>query len=257
MDGQRGEGTDSGDDHLVRRLDEVTAALERLTELLEDEEDLSVILDRLCRQVIRAIPGADMSSVTLVRDDIPVTGAVTEDQAFEVDLAQYRSGQGPCLQAAATREMQRVAVAEVWERWPAFAEAASGLGVASYLSAPLFIDREYNGSLNLYSRSPHGFRELDAALLELYTTAAEGALRNARRYLNARGQASELRTALTSRSVIDQAKGIVMAVHRIDADQAFRLLVDRSQRENVKLRDLAEQFVKDATAPAEPDGAGA
>lgn len=71
-------------------------------------------------------------------------------------------------------------MAEARERWPALAHAATELGVSSYLSAPLFIDREYHGSLNLYGTGDHGFRELDAALLKLYTAAAEAALHNAR-----------------------------------------------------------------------------
>ncbi|MBY8854388.1 ANTAR domain-containing protein, partial [Saccharothrix sp. MB29] len=70
---------------------------------------------------------------------------------------------------------------------------------------------------------------------------------NARRYVRARRQADQLQSALTSRAVIDQAKGIVMAVHQVDAEEAFNLLVDRSQRENLKLRDLAERFVDDVS----------
>lgn len=64
-----------------------------------------------------------------------------------------------------------------------------------------------------------------AALLELYTTAAEAALRSAHRFHVARATIGQLGTALDSRAVIDQAKGILMALHRISADQAFDLLV--------------------------------
>jgi ANTAR domain-containing protein len=56
-----------------------------------------------------------------------------------------------------------------------------------------------------------------AALLELYTTAAEGALGNARRYLKSRAQIEQLRTALESREVIDQAKGMLMVVYQVNA----------------------------------------
>ncbi len=239
----------AADDHvpdlLVRRLDDVTDALQRLSEVLDEEEDLAVILDRIGRQVVQAIPGADMVSVTLLTEDGPVTGAATRQAALEVDLAQYRAAEGPCLQAARTGEVVHVAAVEVPDRWPAFAEEAAGSGVADFLSAPLCVDEDTPGSLNLYSERANGFRALDAALLELYTTAAEAALLNARRYLRAREQATQLRQALTSRAVIDQAKGIVMAVHRVPAEEAFAMLVDRSQHENVKLRDLAERFIDD------------
>ncbi|XVS62196.1 ANTAR domain-containing response regulator [Actinosynnema sp. CA-299493] len=239
----------SGEEEFLQRLDEVTGALAGLSRVLEEEEDLAVIMDRVCRQVVGAVPGADLASVTVLGGGIPQSVAWTRPHTLAVDRAQYEAGEGPCLEAARSGQVQRVDVAEAAGRWPAFAEAAGGLGIGSYLSAPLFIDEEYRGSLNLYGRHTHGFRELDAALLELYTTAAEAALRNARRYLRARRQAAELEEALTSRAVIDQAKGIVMAVHRISAEEAFALLVDRSQQENRKLRDLAEHFVDETTRP--------
>jgi GAF domain-containing protein len=238
-------GPGSAVDELVRQLDEVTGALDGLSKVLDEEEDLSVILQRLCHQVISAIPGADMASVTLLRNDSPLTAATTNEQAGAVDDAQYKAGEGPCLQAAKTGQVQRVSVSEAHGRWPAFTQAAAKLGVASYLSAPLYIDTEYNGSLNLYGGQPHGFHKLEAALLELYTTAAEAALRNARRYLQSREQVGHLREALTSRAVIDQAKGVIMGARRVTADEAFTLLVEKSQRDNVKLRDLATRFVDD------------
>nr|WP_083471495.1 ANTAR domain-containing protein [Kibdelosporangium phytohabitans] len=56
---------------------------------------------------------------------------------------------------------------------------------------------------------------------------------------------AHLREALTCRAVIDQAKGIIMAAHRFPADEAFAVLVERSQCVNIKLRELATRFVAD------------
>lgn len=117
------------------------------------------------------------------------------------------------------------------------------------LAAPLFLDRNYQGTLNVYGHAPHGFGDLDAALLELYTTAAETALRADLRYRAAREHTIQLPRALTSRAVIDQAEGIIMAAQRVDADTAFAALVEQSQRLNRKLRDVAQQFVTDITQP--------
>lgn len=242
---QQPTGDDTTVEGFIRHLDEVTGALENLSQVLDEEEDLPVILRRLCEQVVRAIPGTDMASVTLLTDGRPQTAATTDDQALAVDDAQYRAEEGPCLESAKTGQVQRVTVAEVRDRWPAFAQEATRLGVASYLSAPLFMDSEYHGSLNLYGEQAHGFRELDAALSELYTAAAEAAIRNALRYQQSRAHVKQLREALTSRAVIDQAKGIIMGARQISADEAFTLLVERSQRENVKLRDVATRFVAD------------
>lgn len=237
-------------DNVVQRLDDVTSALVELSQILDQEEDLPAIMARVCHQVVGAIPDADLASVTVLHDGTPESLAWTDPLTLAVDRAQYEIDEGPCLEAARSGQVQHVPVAAAARRWPAFAEAADHLGIGSYLSAPLFIDDEYHGSLNLYGRRTHGFRALDAALLELYTTAAEAALRNTLRYLHARRHMADLREALTSRAVIDQAKGILMAVHGISADAAFAKLADRSQSENRKLRDVAAEFVAKVTCPA-------
>jgi GAF domain-containing protein len=239
---------------VLRRVDDVTSALEQLADLLGGDDELEPMLHRVCQQVTHAIPGADMASVSLLRGDVPYTAAVTDEHALSIDHAQYEAGQGPCLQAARSGEVVRVSVAEVRDRWPEFVAAADGAEVASYLSAPLFIDREYHGSLNLYGHDRHGFGQLDAKLLELYTTAVEAALRTARRYMRVRETTEQLRTAMTSRAVIDQAKGILMAVRRIPADEAFAVLAEQSQQQNVKVRVLAERFVANIIAAPAPDG---
>jgi GAF domain-containing protein len=236
---------DRADDQVIRRVDEVTTALEQLAGVLAQEEELEALLGRVCQQVVRAIPDADMASISLLRDGRAYTAATTGEHASVIDQAQYEAEQGPCIEAAKARHMVRVVVSEVAERWPEFARVAGDAAVASYLSAPLLIDSEYHGSLNLYSKTTHGFGALDAALVELYTTAAEAALRAARLYLKARETIEQLRTALNSRAVIDQAKGVLMAVRRIPAEQAFAVLVEQSQEQNVKVRDIADRFVTD------------
>ncbi|WP_460458283.1 ANTAR domain-containing protein [Angustibacter peucedani] len=70
-------------------------------------------------------------------------------------------------------------------------------------------------------------------------------------YEQAVTEAEQLREALLSRAVIDQAKGILMAQHRCDADSAFAILVRRSQDENVKLRTVATSLVRSVRDPVE------
>lgn len=250
----RRDSASSGGDgaSLEGRVDEVTSALEDLRAVLSQENELTVVLNRMCRQAVLAIPGADMASVSLLQDGEPTTAGVTDDHAIEIDKAQYSAGEGPCLDAATSGNVIRVTVPELDGRWPAFVEAAGKAAVASYLSAPLFVDQDYQGSLNLYGGAPHAFDRLDAALLELYTTAAEAALQEARRHQRARETTEHLRRALTSRAVIDQAKGALMAARGISADEAFGVLVKQSQDTNVRLHVVAEQLLAHfGTTPAD------
>jgi GAF domain-containing protein len=237
---------------LLQRLDDVIGALTDLSDVLTRTEDLGRVLQRSVEQVVQAVPGADMASVSILRDDSTTaeTVASSSERVWAVDDDQYAAGDGPCLEAARTGRIVRVGVEQATERWPEFARSARAAGVASYLSAPLHVDKEFAGSLNLYSEQAHGFGDLDEALLRLYTTAADAAIANARRYAQARDLATQLSQALDSRAVIDQARGILMATHGIDADQAFALLAKESQNTNVKLREVAARLVESIGRPA-------
>jgi hypothetical protein len=238
-------------DELAEQLDDVTGALEGLSQTLEAEEELPVVLQRCCWQAVHAIPGADLATITLLREAGAGAGmdtaASTDEHASDLDHVQIEAGTGPCLDAAKTGQVVRVSVHAAHADWPRFAQAASDAGIGSVLSAPLFINADYQGSLNLYGQDGDGFRKLDAKLLEVYTAAAEAALRVDRRYRTARDHAGQLHTALGSRAVIDQAKGVIMAVRHVDADAAFAVLVEQSQRENRKLREVATSFIARVT----------
>jgi GAF domain-containing protein len=234
---------------VLQRLDEVTQALSDLGVLLAREEELGRVLQRGVNQVIRAVPGAEMASVSVLRGDAAETVASTSERVWAIDSDQYAAGDGPCLEAARTGRVVRVTVAEARVRWPAFARSAQAAGVESFLSAPLTVDETFAGSLNLYGEQPDSFGDLDEGLLRLYTAAAAAAIANARRYAEARRLAENLRRAIESRAVIDQAVGVLMATRRLAPQEAFEVMARESQNTNTKLRDVAAQIAADARRP--------
>ncbi len=225
-------------------LDELTAAMADLATALETEPSEAEVLEAVCAEAVRAIPGADMASITAIRDGEPETAASTDERAVDIDRVQYAAGEGPCLRAAETGEIVRLPLTTAGAVWPEFTTYARGLGVGSYLAAPLRVDETLGGALNLFGYGDHGFAEADSRLLALYTTIVSFGLRSTRRYRNARRRVAELETAMSSRAVIEQAKGILMAVHRVTADDAMKRLIAESQHTNVKLRDVATRFVE-------------
>lgn len=64
-----------------------------------------------------------------------------------------------------------------------------------------------------------------------------------------RDEIENLKVALLSRATIEQAKGILMGTTRCKPDEAFEMLIRASQRENVKLRDIALRIVEHASQP--------
>ena len=237
----------AGDRSWPAVLDEIAGALETLTPALCTEEDFTVLLGRICEPVAAAVPGVDEASITLMRDREAITAATTNEIVARLDSRQYATGDGPCIRAALSGELVRVSIAEAREAWPVFACDAEAAGFGSFLSAPLAVEDGYAGSVNCYSVRGHGFAEVDEKLLCLYTTVATLALRLHVRYARTRDAAEHLRKMLDSRAVIDQAKGILMAIRQITSEEAFTLLVEQSQRENIKVYDLAIRLINHAT----------
>jgi len=89
-----------------------------------------------------------------------------------------------------------------------------------------------------------GFVDVDEAMV--FGVQAAIVLSNAQAFWAAQQLASDLETALESRAVIEQAKGIIIGARRCSPDAAFDLLVKQSQFENRKLRDIASEIVHNA-----------
>jgi transcriptional regulator with GAF, ATPase, and Fis domain len=138
----------------------------------------------------------------------------------------------------------RGAVGETGDRWAEFVAAAKDLGVGSYLAVPLRVDDTLVGAVTLFGFGAHGYHEFDTKVLRLFTLCVETVLRLTRRYREARRLADELHHAMETRAVIEQAKGMLMLIHRVGEDSAMQRLIVESQHTNTKLRDVAARFTK-------------
>jgi transcriptional regulator with GAF, ATPase, and Fis domain len=235
---------------VVNRLDAVVEAIKSLNNILASEESLQNVLQRVASNAVLAVADADAVSITVLGEAGWHTVASTDEHVLALDAEQYQANRGPCLEAAQNRLPVRVAMATPDPRWPEFMAASRQRGVYATLSIPLVIaslegDDELVGSVNAYTRQSTVFDVVDEKLLSLYTGAASEAVVHARRWGRMRETVSQLEEALTSRAQIDQAKGALRVLNGCTADEAFAILVARSQHANIKLRDVARQIVDD------------
>lgn len=204
------------------------------------------LLERVAALANEQLEGCDMAGVTAEGERGLTTAVFTDAEAPEIDQAQYVTGEGPCVEAFRTGEVLRINDTAGDSRWPEFSATAQQHGVRSTLSLPLRSGDEIIGALNLYSRTTANFAETDqlVPVLVAHAASALSVLRTleATRTLNA-----QLEQALSSRAVIEQAKGILMGRHGCDPDAAFTLLTRESQATNVKVRDLAGALVESVT----------
>jgi GAF domain-containing protein len=225
-------------------------ALLELAAIVYGGETLQSVLDRVVGVAVRALPGADSVSVTLIRDEEPCTAAFSGQLALDADEMQYERGYGPCLDAGRAGVVLRVDDMRTEERWPDYAVAVSARGVLSSLSVPLPIQDRYIGALNIYATEPDAFGENVVAAAQLIASYAAVAVHNAQTFTRTAELAQDLTRAMASRAVIEQAKGIVMHERRCTADEAFALLTRVSQQANIKLRDIAAEMVAQTARPS-------
>ncbi|MDV8056439.1 GAF and ANTAR domain-containing protein [Rhodococcus sp. IEGM 1343] len=248
-----GDAAELMDAKLSAQVADYAAALEKLTAMLGAGVPLAQFLQSVCTEVAATIADADMVGITMLSDGgaHPETAASTDARVNDIDADQYRADQGPCLEAARTRRTVRVRVSDVAVRWPQFAANVADIAVQSYLSAPIRIDDHHFGAINIYSYNTHGFSGTDEALVQLFVTAVQSAISISRRAETAEHDRDGLTTAMKTRAGIEQAKGIIMTLRGITAEEAFDILSAQSQSRNIKLADIAAALVA-SVAPQDP-----
>ncbi len=214
------------------------ATLGVIARRMQAEADVASTLVAIVHAAVDHVAGAQYAGISLVERGRPVrTVAPTDDVVSAIDEVQYRTQQGPCLDAIAEHQVFRTGDLAVEDRWPAFVPAAVEFGVRSMLSYRLFISDSTLGALNLYSRARDAFSDDTLDDGRLFATHAAIALVGAQ-------TEAHLHLAIEHRDVIGMAKGILMNRHDLDAVQAFRMLVEASQDTNLKLHQVADWLVE-------------
>ena len=221
----------------------VQPAFEELGRLSFADHSLESLLQRVTALAAGVLPGEPVTSVTILAGERPTTVAASGDLAQDLDMTQYRLGAGPCLAAAATGRPAQIVDTRRAVEWVEFAAAAASSGCGSVLSFPLPVREKVSGALNVYARQ---FTVADRRTRDLVSRFADYAVvpvSNMYLYESAVERAEHLATALDSRAVIDQAKGILMERFKLTPDQAFQALTRVSMETNRKVRDIALRFV--------------
>lgn len=228
---------------MVDYPDDLWRSVADLTGMLLAEESPETTLRRVGDLAVRSMAACAAVGVTMFEEGRPVTWAATGGLVYEVDHFQYDIGAGPCLQAVLDQDVITVEEMSAETRWPRFCAHAAARGVHSSLSYPLLVRGESMGALNLYAYQPRAFGEVEREMGGLFAAQAAVVLSNATTYATSVRMAAQLREALDSRAVIDQAMGILMGQNGYDQNLAFADLRGASQQRNRKLRAVAQEIV--------------
>lgn len=230
----------------LRGVAGIVAGARKVIELLGEVADFAA----------HAIPGVDGAGVALIdpckgRPSIQTVAATTEF-VHEIDVVQYDDlNEGPCITSIQSRRVTISGSLGSDQRWPHFGGRVARLGVHSALSLPLVVGGHVIGAINSYANSRDAFGEHAVLLGSQFAGSAAVSIYNAQLLAEARERTERLQRALDSRTVIDQAIGIIRSRSGASAEMAFDRLVRMSQAENTKLYVIAERLIGEAVRRAQ------
>ena len=199
-------------------------------------------LNKLAELAAWQVPACAGAHAAVWRDgDVIGTAATHPDLAELADL-QLMLGQGPLIAAADAGETVSCPDTLDESRWPDYAEAALRRGVR----CSVHLVRELPGGalvLSLFGVRPGTLDAQSNPVADMLAAFGGAMLANATAYSQAQRTASQLQDAVVARSVVDQAKGILMHALGCDAADALRHLRAESQRRHVKVTDVAAEVV--------------
>jgi GAF domain-containing protein len=222
----------------------LTQVFVELADTLVDEFDALDFLSTLAERSVELLH-ADAAGVILndQRGTLRVV-ASTSDHAHVLELFELQSDEGPCLDCFNSgRPVVNVGLSEASSRWPRFSAAAAEAGYQSTHAIPLRLRDSVVGAMNLFCVGTPTLGDEEVALGQALADIATIGLLQERAVRQSGLIAEQLQTALNSRILIEQAKGVLLASAGIDVDEAFQLMRGYSRRTNQPLKTVARSVL--------------
>lgn len=222
-----------------------------LADTLVDDFDLAELLDHLVQTCVELLDVAT-AGLLLVGGNGRLHPVAASTEATRVlELFQLQNDEGPCL--ACVRTGSVVAVPDITattERWPRFSRAAIANGFVSVHALPMRLRQETIGSLNLFNTEPPTLSEDDRRIAQALADVATIGILQQRSLQRASQVAEQLQQALTSRILIEQAKGMLSEHAGIDMATAFARLRHYARGHHLTLGDVSASLIQGSLPPA-------
>lgn len=226
------------------REHEIIRAFVDLSNELVDDYDLVDMLSQLTAHCAGLL---DISSAGLLLADgrgVLHLMASSSERTHHLEVFQLQREEGPCLDCFHERRPIKVADLDAAkERWPQFCEAASIVGIKSVHALPMRLKDNVLGTLGLFGSEVGPMEEDDLELAQALVHVASVAIINERSANDRATVNSQLEHALTSRVVVEQAKGVLAHAGGLDMDAAFAVLRRYARDHSRKLSEIAAEVV--------------
>lgn len=203
-------------------------------------------LERLCSALARALPASGVG--ICVRTDTADNGgtvAAWGPWSRELEDLQFVLGEGPCLDAYATRRpvLEPDLGQQGMRRWPGYASAAQGHGAKAVFAFPLQIGAARSGALDIYRDHPGSLTREAVAQASSFADVAMGLLLDAQADSGRTPTSSELDDALAHRLEVYQAQGMLKVDLGVGLDEALARLRAHAYATDRPVSDVARDIV--------------
>lgn len=226
------------------RDEAVTEAFVGLADAILSNADVSELADRFVGHCLEFVDDCGVGLWLSGRPGLPELLTVSSERVRLLELSQMQAGEGPSAEVWKDGSMVRCPdLRTTGGQWSAFATVAAAAGFASVTVLPMRLRDENVGAAVLYGKAPGVPADDDLRTVQaLLDIVAVGVLREREAQAHER-TVGQLKTALSSRVVIEQAKGILGERYGVSPGRAFEVLRAVARSNNLVLRELAESVV--------------
>ncbi|MCD4535531.1 GAF and ANTAR domain-containing protein [Nocardioides sp. cx-169] len=221
----------------------IRAFVEMSNELVDDYD----VVDVLAQLTGHCAGLLDVASAGLLLADgrgVLHLAASSSERVHHLEVFQLQRDEGPCLDCFQGGEAVLVRdLADEEQRWPQFSRAARDSGFRSVHALPMRLTGHVLGALGLFGETPGVLNDEDLALAQALLHVATVAIVNERSAIDRATVNSQLQRALTSRIIVEQAKGVLAQASGLSMDDAFAGLRRYARDHGTKLSVIASQVV--------------
>jgi GAF domain-containing protein len=226
---------------------EVRQALTELGKLRFGEMRVEDALHEIV-QTTHAIFDVDGAGLMLADTDHHLRNvAVSDERLGHLEELQMRHQEGPCISAFDDKELVGTQDLAQETRWPLFSRAAVARGVRAVLASPLPYNQDAVGVVAVLSDDPHPWSPEGELALLAFTDLAALLIASMMQGEQQSELAAQLQSALNSRAVIEQAKGVLIGQQGLSAHEAYVQLRDQARAQRRKLAEVSAELVRSAS----------
>lgn len=229
---------------ILSRASRVSEAFVKLTDALVGEFDVLDVLHTLVEQSVELL---DATAAGLLLADpsgnLQVLASTSEASQL-VEILQSQAGVGPCVDAYKTGKVVTIADIEAdGDRYPDFQAVALSQGFQSVHAIPMRVRPRTIGALNLFRFDKGEMTADDSSIGQALADVATISILQERTFRENTMVNEQLQRALTSRILIEQAKGVIAQRSNVDMDEAFRRLRAHARSHNEAMHDSARDVI--------------